>query len=193
MKGKRLKMIPFLYTTWSEWREQHPDSVVLVPEPAYKESYDFMNNRIAHFASGSNKKPGRDLIREQDNRLPNYEQVIGIEVGDAYKAYPVAELKKESVVNDKVGSVPILLVYAAGIDTTTAYSRVLNGHTLSFHSGNAGKIADSETASTWTAYGECVAGKLKGQKLDPVIPEPGAWFAWAEFHPDTEVYSGQAQ
>jgi hypothetical protein len=189
MKGQRLTMIPFLYTTWGEWRTQHPDTLVLVPEPAYKEAYDFMNNRIAHFASGSNNKPGRELVREQDNRLPNYEQVIGIEVGGGHKAYPVAELRKESVVNDKIGSAPVLLVYAAASDTTTAFSRVLNGRTLTFHPSDAGKIADSETASTWNTYGECVAGKLKGQKLDRVIPEPGAWFAWAEFHPDTQVFS----
>lgn len=192
MKGKRLTMVAFLYTTWGEWRTQHPDTLVLVPEPAYKEAYDFMNTRISNFAFGSNKKPGRELIREQDNRLPNYEQVIGIEVGDAHKAYPVSELRKENVVNDKVGSVPVLVVYVAGVDTTTAFSRVLNGRTLTFHQGETGKITDKETASTWNSYGECVSGKMKGQKLDRVIPEPGAWFAWAEFHPDTDVYGAAA-
>jgi hypothetical protein len=189
MKGKRLTMVPFLFTTWGEWRTQHADTLVLIPESGYKEAYDFMTNRIANFATGSNKKPGRELIREQDNRLPNYEQVIGIEVGDTHKAYPMRELQKENVVNDKVGSAPVLVVYRAGVDTTTAFSRVLNGRTLTFHQAEAGKIADKETASTWNAYGECIAGKLKGQRLDGVIPEPGAWFAWAEFHPDTEVYA----
>ena len=192
MKGKRLTMVPFLYTTWGEWRTQHPDTLVLVPEPAYKEAYDFMNNRISNWAFGSNKKPGRELIREQDNRLPNYEQVIGIEVGNAHKAYPVSELRKESVVNDNVGPAAVLVVYISGIDTTTAFSRVLNGRTLTFRPGDAGKIVDNDTGSTWNSYGECIAGKLKGQKLDRVIPEPGAWFAWAEFHPDTEVYAGRA-
>jgi hypothetical protein len=189
MKGKRLTMIPFLYTTWGEWRAQHADTLALIPEPAYKEAYDFMNNRISNWAFGSNKKPGRELIREGDGRLPNYEQVIGIELGSAHKAYPVSELKKESVVNDKVGSAPVLVIYVAGIDTTTAFSRVLNGRTLTFRAADGGKIVDQETASTWNAYGECIAGRLKGQKLDRVIPEPGAWFAWAEFHPDTEVYA----
>jgi hypothetical protein len=192
MKGKRLTMVPFLFTTWGEWHTQHPDTLVLVPEPAYKEAYDFMNNRISNFAFGSNKKPSRELIREYDNRLPNYEQVIGIQVGDAHKAYPVSELRKENVVNDIVASGPVLVVYVAGIDTTTAFSRILNGRTLTFHQAEAGKIADNETASTWNFYGECVSGKMKGQKLDRVIPEPGAWFAWAEFHPDTEVYAAAA-
>src|SRR5260370_12844421 len=121
MKGKRLKMIPFLYTTWGEWRTQHPDTLALVPEPAYQDAYDFMNKRISSVAYGSNKKPGRELIWEQDNRLPNYEQVIGIEVGPSHKAYPISELKKEAVVNDKVGPAPVLLVYVAAMVTTRAF------------------------------------------------------------------------
>jgi hypothetical protein len=53
-------------------------------------------------------------------------------------------------------------------------------------------MLDGETGSKWSAYGECVDGKLKGQKLDRIIPQPGSWFAWAEFHPDTQVYAAGA-
>ncbi len=192
MKGKRLTMVPFLYTTWGEWRAQHPDTLALVPEADYEVGYDFMNKRISTVAYGSNQKPTRDLIREQDTRLPNYEQVIGIEIRDGHKAYPVSELRKEPVVNDKVGSAPILMVYAAASDTTTAFSRVLGGRTLTFHAAGAGTMLDNESGSKWTAYGECVDGKLKGQRLDRIIPQPGSWFAWAEFHPDTQVFSAEA-
>jgi hypothetical protein len=189
MKGKRLTMVPFLYTTWGEWHEQHPDTLVLVPETAYKAGYDFMNERISTVAYGSNKKPTRELIREQDTRLPNYEQVIGIEIRDGHKAYPVSVLRKEPVVNDKVGSAPILVVYAAASDTTTAFSRVLHGRTLTFREVGSGTLLDSETGSKWSLYGECVEGSLKDRKLERVIPQPGSWFAWAEFHPDTDIYA----
>jgi hypothetical protein len=193
LKGKRLTMIPFLYTTWGEWRAQHPDTLALVPEPDYKVAYEFMRNRIAAIAYSSNQKPTRELIRDQDARLPNYEQVIGIEIRDAHKAYPVAALRKELVVNDKIAAVPVLLVHAPTSDTTTAFSRVLNGRTLTFHSAPSGLITDIETGSKWSSYGKCVDGKLKGLELDRIIPQPGLWFAWAEFHPDTEIYSPAAR
>lgn len=194
LKGKRLTMVPFLYTTWGEWLEQHPDTLVLVPETAYKAGYEFMEkNRVSVVPYGSNKKPDRELIREQDTRLPNYEQVIGIEIGEVHKAYPVAALRQASVLNDKVGQAPILLVYAAASDTTTGFSRVLGGRTLTFRALGSGTILDDETGSKWSAYGECLDGKLKGQKLDRIIPQPGSWFAWAEFHPDTQVYAAAAR
>ena len=50
-------------------------------------------------------------------------------------------------------------------------------------------MSDNETNSTWTTYDEYTAGKLKSQKQTPLVPEPGLWFAWAEFHPDTEIYT----
>jgi len=151
LKGKRLTMLPFLYTTWGEWQEQHPDTLVLVPEAAYQAGYEFMaKSRVSVVPYGSNKKPDRELIREQDTRLPNYEQVIGIEIGDAHKAYPVSTLRKELVVNDKVGSMAILLVYAAASDTTTAFSRGIGGRTLTFRAPGAGTILDNETGSKWS-------------------------------------------
>jgi hypothetical protein len=193
MKGKRLTMVPFLYTTWGEWHEQHPDSLVLVPEAAYKDGYDFMaKSRVSVVPYGSNKKPDRELIREQDARLPNYEQVIGIEIRDIHKAYPVSTLRKDPIVNDNVGSAPVLLVYTARNDTTTAFSRMLGSRTLTFHAAGSGPMLDNETGSKWSAYGDCVEGKLKGQKLDRIVPQPGLWFAWAEFHPDTQVYAAGA-
>ncbi len=192
MKGKRLTMVPFLYTTWGEWRKQHPDTLALVPEAAYKAAYEFMSSRFSDIPYGSNKKPGRELVRQEDNRLPNYEQVIGIEVHDSTKAYPVSALRKEPVVNDNIAGTPVLVAYAAASDTTTAFSRKIGGQTLTFHPATSTTMTDSETGSTWNFYGKCLAGKLAGQQLDRMIPQPGSWFAWAEFHPDTQVYSARS-
>ncbi len=191
LKGKRLARVPFLVTTWGEWRAQHPQTLALVPEPAYKDNYQIMAHRIANLPYGSSRSPERGLIRE-DSRLPTYEQIVGVEVRDAQKAYPLALVRKQTVLNDKVGSTPVVLVYSAASDTTTAFSRVLRGRTLMFHAAKPGALdllVDNETGSKWTAYGECTAGKLKGQKLNPIIPLPSFWFSWAEFFPKTEVYS----
>jgi len=81
------------------------------------------------------------------------------------------------------------VVYAAASDTTTAFSRVLHGRTLTFREVGSGTLLDSETGSKWNLYGECVEGSLKDRKLERVIPQPGSWFAWAEFHPDTDIYA----
>ena len=117
--------------------------------------------------------------------------VLGIDAGNSRKAYPVALLRKQGVLNDQVGSVPVLLIHSAG-DTTTVFSRLVGRRTLTFHAAKPG-VVDSETGSTWTPYGECIAGKLKGEKLETITPSPTFWFSWAEFYPDTQVFTAAAR
>ena len=185
LKGKKLEMIPFLLTTWGEWRAKHPDTVAMVPVPKFKRQYE----RMAQMTESSGGvRPRARLIRE-DDRMPMYEQVIGIEAGDAHKAYKMADLKSHVVVNDKVGDSTILLIHGGKNDTVTAFSRKLDGRVLTFQRSGEG-LMDRETGSRWNAYGECLDGKLKGTKLEVVIPLPSFWFSWAEFFPETEIYSG---
>ena len=192
LKGKRLAMVDFLFTTWKEWRRLHPDTLVIVPEPAYKDNYAVMAGRIATMPLGSRQAPDRELLR-QDDRLPAYEPIMGVEVGGAHKAYALSALSKHTVLNDEVGRTPVLVVYSAANDTTTVFARRLHGRTLQFRAVKGAAedtLVDDQTGSKWTAYGECTAGTLKGQKLDTIVPLPSLWFSWAEFYPDTQVYSG---
>jgi hypothetical protein len=54
---------------------------------------------------------------------------------------------------------------------------------------SAGAIIDSETGSRWTPQGKAIDGPLVGEQLAPV-PEAyvAFWFAWAAFHPDTDLW-----
>jgi hypothetical protein len=194
LQGERLARLPFLLTTWGEWRKVHPETLALVPEPAYKANYEVMAKRNTSLPL-SGQSPGRGAIHE-DSRLPPHEQVMGIEAGGAHKAYPLASLQKRPVLNDQVGTTPVLVVHNAAGETTTVFSRALQGRTLTFQAAKqetVDAVIDNETRSKWTAYGECTAGKLKGQKLDTIVPLPSFWFAWAEFYPDTQIYSGAEQ
>lgn len=187
LKGKRLTIVPFLLTTWGGWRLKHPQTLALAPELAYKANYEVMARTSSIFPS----QAPSGLIHE-DARLPVREQILGVEIRDAHKAYPMALLRKQTVLNDNVGSMPVLVVYNAPSETTTTFSRLLDGRTLTFRAAKPGTVdtlIDDQTRSKWTAYGECTAGKLKGRKLGTIVPRLSFWYAWAEFHPDTQIYS----
>ena len=76
---------------------------------------------------------------------------------------------------------------------TTAFSRLVNGRTLTFHEAGPGaaELIDNETGSKWNRDGLCISGKLRGEKLQTIIPLPSFWFSWAEFHADTEIFSAK--
>ena len=53
-------------------------------------------------------------------------------------------------------------------------------------------IFDLETGSTWTLEGLAVDGPLLGTQLEPVAEAFVAfWFAWAAFHPGTQLWKAR--
>ncbi len=189
LKGTNLQLYPFLETTWSEWRKQHPDTMVLKPLPGYAERMPAENAIINQGISGMAGPPPYPAFGH-DNRLRPRDTVVGLETGGSVKAYPISALDKVRVVNDRVGTTPVAIVHQPASDTTTAFIAEVNGKRLRFRAADAeaDRLIEQETQSTWTAYGECVAGKLKGTHLKRLIMEPEFWFAWSEFHPKTELY-----
>jgi hypothetical protein len=187
LKGKRLTMVDFLLTTWDEWRKLHPETLALMPDPHYQDRYRGQGPRSGFppVAPASRGKKLRD-----DPRLPEREQIVGIEMRDGQKAYPIALLRRQTVVNDRVGASPVVLVRSTN-DTITAFSRNVRGLTLTFQAPQSGasELTDKETGSRWTAYGECISGQLKGAKLGKITPLPSFWFSWAQFFPQTEIFS----
>ena len=190
LKGRRLDIYPFLITTWKEWRERHPDTLVMEPVPGFEEMYENMWRAI-QARTPDRAGPPADRIRREDPRLPAYEPIIGLEAGGAKRAYPLEVLKRELVVNDQLGSEVVLLIYAPRSDTVT-FSRSLDGRTLSFEMDpQSGDLVDVQTGSRWNAYGECVEGKSRESRLEALIGMPQFWWGWAAFHADTDIYAGK--
>lgn len=197
LKGTRLELYPFLLTQWGEWRKQHPDTQVLKPLPGYADHLAGMNKYISQqwSAGATDTRPAPKGVLATDDRLKPREMVLGLQVSDADKAYPLSVLRAERVVNDKVAGTPVVVVHQPASDTTTAFDPRHKGSALKFEAsdGEADRLVDLQTHSYWNAYGLCISGKLKGTQLKPLVLEPEFWFAWSEFHPKTELYAAAAK
>ena len=189
LKGTHLPLYPFLLTTWGEWRKQHPDTLVLKPLPGYADRLAAMNKIINQGLVGM-AGPAPNGALGRDNRLRPKDTIAGLEMGGEAKGYPISALRRERVVNDVVGGSSVLIVHQPASDTTTAFIAEADGKSLKFQAADpeADKLVDLETHSTWNAYGVCLAGRMKGARLKPLILEPEFWFAWSEFHPRSSLY-----
>lgn len=189
LKGKRLELLDFLLTTWGEWRKLHPDTLAVMPDPKYLNRYRGTERSPTQGFIGDQPPASRGKKLVDDPRLPDREQIVGIEIQNVQKAFPIALLRRQLVVNDSVGSTPVLLVVTNG-DTINAFARTVRRRNLTFQAKpRTTDLLDKETRSTWTPYGECTSGQLKGIKLQRVTPLPSFWFSWAQFFPTTQVYS----
>ena len=90
LKGVKLQHIPVLHTTWGDWKQQHPDSLVLSTDTGFRRDYD----RSPY--TGYDKSKG--LYFSVSNRAPDTyhpkEQVMGVEIDGRFKAYPFIELSQ---------------------------------------------------------------------------------------------------
>ena len=192
LKGEHLALYPFLLTSWEEWLRLHPDTLVLKPLPGYAERIAAKNAQL-RAGYPLEKSAPHDVVR-RDDRLKAYTKIIGLTIGGASRAFPLAALDRVRVVNEDLGGQPILVVHQPRSDTTTAFVARANGMRLTFDEANAAatELTDRETRSQWDAYGTCTAGKLKGAQLEMLIMEPEYWFAWSEFHPKTTIFEAPA-
>jgi quercetin dioxygenase-like cupin family protein len=189
LKGTRMGLYPFTYTTWGEWRRQHPDTLVLRPLPGYAERMPVLHRLARNSLVGDGEAPAQAFGK--DWRLRPREVVAGLEIGDIAKAYPFSALRAVRVINDRLGGAPVLVVHQPASDTTTAFIARARGRVLHFDAADpqASELIDRETGSHWNAYGLCLAGALKGIQLERLILEPEFWFGWSEFRPHTLVYA----
>ena len=68
-----------------------------------------------------------------------------------------------------------------------AYDRQLDDMVLEFEF-EGDKIVDKQTRSEWDLEGNALSGKLLGEELSRITYDPGFWFEWVAFHPETELY-----
>ncbi|HEX9870598.1 MAG TPA: DUF3179 domain-containing protein [Candidatus Tectomicrobia bacterium] len=191
LQGTITPMIPATQTTWETWKRLHPKTLVLDPSRSpYRRDYS-MDPYEGYYAS-----PDTGVIasRREDQRLVPKALVIGLRLDGAVKAYPFTGLGKESVVNDTVSNLSVVVTFQERVATGQVFSRQVGGHVLTFVAATSGSgepltMRDEQTGSLWSGLaGMALEGTLKGERLTPVPATYAFWFAWKDYYPETVVY-----
>ncbi|MBI5378183.1 MAG: DUF3179 domain-containing protein [Thaumarchaeota archaeon] len=183
LTGYELQRIPFDVVKWSDWKSLYPDTLVLTTDTGYSRPYgsdpygDYYTDPDILFP-----------VENKDDRLPPKEIILGFHYGNTYKAYKLHDIESNKVINDKTNNKEILLV-SLFPSMVRSFDRMLDDQILEFEFSN-GKIMDKQTNSEWNIDGLAVSGPLQGKQLSRIVFNPGFWFEWVAFHPDTEVYQG---
>lgn len=91
LKGKNLNILPTANTTWENWKQRHPNTLVLSEDTGFNRNYSrnpypgYENNEAIYFP-----------LAHYNDRYPPKEYVIGIEINGKFKAYPFSELEKNN-------------------------------------------------------------------------------------------------
>jgi hypothetical protein len=186
--GEQLDLLPVTLTDWGSWQDTHPETTVLLPppesEPIAQSSRPFNYFDSKYSYEREDQLIGRD---SRDGGLSGKTMVIGVEADGEANAYPFHIVDNEGVINDSVGSLPVVVSIAAD-DTLTAYDRRVDGETLVFESGGQETLRGG--GSRWLRRtGKAIDGPYRGQRLDRANEYPPMfWTGWSNFNPDTDVY-----
>ncbi len=186
-EGTVLEPLGSSLTTWAEWRDEHPDTLVLDQGGRRRDPY------AGYYAGGSAGVLGESIA---DDRLGRKEFVAGVQWNGGAKAYPFRHLSETPIVNDTFRGTDLLVVFSAGNATIAIYDRAVGDRTLTFEAvtgAAAGSVAiplrDAETGSIWSGRsGVAVDGPLAGARLKLLPSLQVFWFAWSDFFPQTEFY-----
>ncbi len=164
LKGETLESLPCDMVTWAAWRTEYPDTTVLNMSRTSKNySSDYYEGRR------------------------NPEQFcLGTMVD--HKAYhcTFATLKKQSLLNLKLGDDDLLLTFDPESTSARLFSRKLDDRVLTFVSVKGGIIRDEETDSKWNRMtGIATDGPLKGKELDHQVGIMSYTNKWKDLHPES--------
>ena len=184
-KGTRLTPVAATQTTWSQWREAHPTTLVLDKKGGYGgDSYGGYYDDRSSGVLGS---------FESNDLLPAKAFVLGLVLEDEPKAYPFQELARLPLVHDTVGGRGIVIVYDERSGTAVVFDRQLDGDLLTFeferHVEGDLLLRDTATHSLWSGLsGKAVEGPLSGTALRQLPSFYAFWFAWSDFYVNTGLY-----
>lgn len=181
LTGYELQKIPFDLAKWSDWKMLHPDTLVLSTDTGFSRPYgtdpygDYYTDSRIIFP-----------IKNTDDRMHPKEIILGFEDKNSFKAYKLSDIESQKIVNDRTNEKNLLLVLVSP-SNVRAFDRLVDGRILEFTITDQ-DIMDMQTGSHWNIDGLATSGPLKGKQLGRIAFNPGFWFEWAAFHPDTEVY-----
>ncbi|MDQ2943850.1 MAG: DUF3179 domain-containing protein, partial [Candidatus Dormibacteraeota bacterium] len=171
LKGTKLEELPSWQVTLAEWLVLHPRSLIMQADPSAADEYA----KDYAFERGTSRKKltGTDTLSWQDKSW-----VVGMTLNGHSKAYDWNRLRRERVVHDELGGIPVMLLLAGDNVSYFAFER-----------------PDSDTRFTLRGdsligggHAYALTGRGPSGQLKPLTASQEFWHSWRTFQPGTERY-----
>jgi len=200
LTGEELEAVAAPLVAWSDFREAHPNGMVL-DRDATGFSRDYGRNPYFGY---DDPKTDPFLFRgTPDDRARTKQRVVGIELNDEARAWTLESISGSAgnATAVDVGGQSLVIFWEAGqataleddsidggrdVGSVGVFVAEADGQSLSFTAADGG-FTDAETGSTWNILGQAVAGPLAGTSMERVPHLDTFWFAWSTYRPGTDI------
>ncbi len=185
--NQQLDSFTLLWSVWEKAINVYPDAQVLSRDTGFRRAYnrDPYGSYIREGSYYTNQNVHHPLTHK-DARLPPKERILGLKQGAARMAVARESVKEAGAMSFTLGVTPLVAVYDPRLDAVRIFNRTMDGKTLDL-AMRAGELTDDQTGSVWSWAGRGKSGALTEKQLEPYHFMECMWFAWAAFHPRTEL------
>ena len=165
------------WTTWGQWRDRYPDTLVLSRDTGHARNYDAdpygaYNPRSGYYAPGS---PAMFRSFSEDDRFEPKEVVVGARATDGAVAFHKGSLRTAGILEGDLGGTRALAVHEPTLDTGYVYR---NPEGLAFEHRDGSVVGPDGEAHAPEAL-----------PLSRVLALDAMWFAWDGFYPESSVHA----
>ena len=170
LKGEQLPDVYSTQTSLADWLQLNPNSLIMQADENFIRSYD----STFKFESGASKSKltGTDSLSWKDKSW-----VIGVKAGKESKAYDWNELKKEKLIQDKIGATPVLIVLSENEKSFFAFQRPNDNSIFN--------LRDDTLLFENHKYRIDGKGIDTSFSLKPLPASQEFWHSWRTFNPGT--------
>ena len=184
LAGQQLEFMSSDELTFGLWKQEAPQGLVLLPVAASEADYakKDWDTRMA-------KRPVPESLH--GGEFEPREQILGITVGGASRAYPLSVVLKQSPLQDTLSGTPLVIVVGPDGKSLRAFVSRSGGAPIEFYQlaqQSDWALVDSTSGGEWDFQGCALSGPAKGQCLEPLPLVREYWFDWRQYHPATTVY-----
>ncbi len=187
--GQQLQLIPSDELTFALWKAEQPAGMVMKDVAADVDGYAAKDWDVK-------MRTRPTVLNFPEHGLANRDLMLGVTAFGESRAFPYAKVLAEGLVEDRIGSVEIILLVGPDKQSVRAFRKAVPGGTstsdipLEFFRTADGMMIDSQTGSRWNFKGCAIEGKSAGLCLQRIEAIRDYWFDWRQYHPDTTVYTG---
>ncbi|NBB28597.1 DUF3179 domain-containing (seleno)protein [Cellulophaga sp. BC115SP] len=179
LKGLNLPSVSSEQMSLSAWLQIHPNSLVMQPDPEFKEQYAGLKN----YDSGKGKS---NLTTRDSLSWKPKSWVIGVLMGKTAKAYDWNQLVKDQIIYDTLEKSNIVVVLENDKKSFHVFKSESPFGPLKLVLKN-NQLIDSQSDAVWNMDGKCIAGKYEGSSLPKIEAYQEFWHSWKTFQPNTLV------
>ncbi len=201
--GAQLDFIPAQTISWAQFRDAHPDGLVLTRETGADRRYG--ENPYVGYDDEESGPFDQFFTGPVDPTLVPKARVVGIADEAGSVAVRFEDLVEQPAIAITDGGRNLVVFHQPGLASALdsglieggrdvgqsgVYVAAADGTNLTFTTTGDpadGQFVDEQTNTTWNVLGQAVSGPLEGERLEPVAHLDTFWFSWATYRPETIV------